>query len=132
MRAAVPRRATCCSARSTTWLLWTLTGQHITDVTNASRTQLMNLATLEWDDALLAAFGIPRAVLPRIVPSSAVYGSARDALDGVPVAGILGDQQAALLGQACFAPGEAKNTYGTGCFLLMNTGTTPVPSTAAG
>lgn len=111
------------------WLLWHLTGQHITDVTNASRTQLMNLATLEWDDALLSAFAIPRAVLPRIVPSSMVYAEARAPLEGVPVAGILGDQQAALMGQACFRPGEAKNTYGTGCFLLLNTGTTPTPST---
>ena len=108
--------------------MWHLTGLHVTDVTNASRTQLMNLPTLEWDDALLSAFGVPRAVLPRIVPSSAVYGAARARLAGVPVAGILGDQQAALMGQACFAPGEAKNTYGTGCFLLMHTGTTPIPS----
>ena len=111
-----------------TWLLWHLMGDHITDVTNASRTQLMDLATLQWDDALLTAFGIPRAVLPRIVPSSEVYGVARAPLEGVPVAGILGDQQAALLGQACCEPGEAKNTYGTGCFLLMHTGTTPRPS----
>ncbi len=110
------------------WLLWHLTGEHITDVTNASRTQLMDLATLQWDDALLAAFGIPRAVLPRIVASSMVYAEARAPLAGVPVAGILGDQQAALLGQACCEPGEAKNTYGTGCFLLMHTGTTPRPS----
>ena len=110
------------------WLVWNLTGQHVTDVTNASRTQLMNLATLQWDDALLAAFEVPRAVLPRIVPSSAVLAEARGVLAGVPVAGILGDQQAALMGQACFSPGEAKNTYGTGCFLLMNTGTTPIPS----
>ena len=110
------------------WLVWNLTGRHVTDVTNASRTQLMNLATLEWDDALLAAFEVPRAVLPRIVPSSAVLAEARDILAGVPVAGILGDQQAALMGQACFSPGAAKNTYGTGCFLLMTTGTTPIPS----
>lgn len=110
------------------WILWHLTGLHITDVTNASRTQLMDLATLEWDDGLLAAFGVPRALLPRIVPSSAVYGEARDPLAGVPVAGILGDQQAALMGQACFRPGEAKNTYGTGCFLLMQTGTEPIQS----
>jgi glycerol kinase len=110
------------------WLLWHLTGRHITDPTNASRTQLMNLATLEWDDALLAAFGVPRAMLPAIVPSSAVYAEARGPLEGVPVAGILGDQQAALMGQACFAAGEAKNTYGTGCFLLMHTGETPMPS----
>src|SRR5208337_2808902 len=93
-------------------------------------TQLMNLATLDWDAALLAAFGIPRAVLPRIVASSSVLATARGELDGVPIAGILGDQQAALVGQACFAPGEAKNTYGTGCFLLLNTGTTPVASTS--
>jgi glycerol kinase len=108
------------------WLLWQLTGEHLTDVTNASRTQLMNLATLDWDDALLAIFGVPRAVLPRIVPSSSVYGTTQN----VPIAGVLGDQQAALMGQACFAPGEAKNTYGTGCFLLMNTGETPVASTS--
>jgi glycerol kinase len=110
------------------WLMWHLTGLLVTDVTNASRTQLMNISTLDWDDTLLAAFGIPRAVLPRIVPSSAVYAEATGVLAGVPIAGILGDQQAALMGQACFAPGEAKNTYGTGCFLLMHTGTVPVPS----
>ena len=112
------------------WLLWNLTGEHLTDVTNASRTQLMDLATLDWDDGLLAEFGIPRAVLPRIVSSSEVYGEARGELGGVKVAGVLGDQQAALVGQTCFQPGEAKNTYGTGCFLLMNTGETPVQSTA--
>jgi glycerol kinase len=114
-----------CFGTVDSWLLWQFTGQHLTDVTNASRTQLMNLATLEWDDSLLAAFGIPRAVLPRIVSSSGVLGTT----GGVPIAGILGDQQAALMGQACFAAGEAKNTYGTGCFLLMNTGETPVAST---
>ena len=108
-----------------TWVLWNLTGLHVTDVTNASRTQLMNLATLDWDPALLSAFGIPRSVLPRIASSSEIYGTA---LGGVPVAGILGDQQAALMGQACFEPGEAKNTYGTGCFMLMHTGSVPVPS----
>jgi glycerol kinase len=118
------------------WMVWNLTGGtagglHVTDVTNASRTQLMNLATLEWDDALLAAFRIPRAVLPRIVPSSAEIGTAAlDSIAGVPIAGLLGDQQAALVGQTCFAPGEAKNTYGTGCFLLMNTGREIVPSRA--
>lgn len=106
------------------WLMWHLTGHHVTDVTNASRTQLMDLATLDWDETLLSAFGVPRSVLPRIVPSSAVHGT----WHGVPVAGILGDQQAALMGQACFEPGEAKNTYGTGCFLLMHTGTVPTPS----
>jgi glycerol kinase len=119
-----------------TWLLWNLTGGnagglHLTDVTNASRTQLMNLATLDWDAGLLEEFLIPRAVLPRIVASSELYGEARTpALAGVPIAGILGDQQAALVGQACFRPGEAKNTYGTGCFLLMNTGEKPIASTA--
>jgi glycerol kinase len=111
-----------------TWLLWHLTGEHLTDVTNAARTQLMNLTTLAWDDTLLASFGVPAAVLPRIVASSAASATARGILDGVPVSGIIGDQQAALMGQACFAPGEAKNTYGTGCFLLMNTGETPMPS----
>jgi|HubBroStandDraft_1064217.scaffolds.fasta_scaffold00073_24 glycerol kinase len=111
------------------WLLWNLTGRHLTDVTNASRTQLMDLATLEWDMGMLGEFGIPPAVLPRIVSSSEIYGLAQDELAGVPVAGVLGDQQAALVGQTCFQPGEAKNTYGTGCFLLMNTGTRPVQST---
>jgi glycerol kinase len=110
------------------WLMWHLAGQHVTDVTNASRTQLMNLSTLDWDDSLLSAFDVPRSVLPRIVPSSEVYGTGLGVLDGVPIAGILGDQQAALMGQACFEPGEAKNTYGTGCFLLMHTGTVPTPS----
>jgi glycerol kinase len=106
-----------------TFLLWHLTGLHITDCTNASRTQLMDLKTLDWDDDLLNAFGIPRAILPRIRSSSEIYGEASlDAVRGVPVAGILGDQQAALVGQTCFRAGEAKNTYGTGCFLLMNTG----------
>jgi glycerol kinase len=113
-----------------TWLLWQLCGLHLTDVTNASRTQLMHLATLDWDDGMLSVFGIPRTLLPRIVPSSMVYSVGTGALDGVPIAGMLGDQHAALMGQACFAPGEAKNTYGTGCFLLMNTGQTPVPSTS--
>jgi glycerol kinase len=119
-----------------TWLAWNLTGGprgglHVTDVTNASRTQLMNLATLDWDDALLGEFDVPRAVLPEIVPSSRVYGTVGvTELKDVPLAGILGDQQAALVGQTCFAPGEAKNTYGTGCFLLMNTGTRPVQSKA--
>jgi glycerol kinase len=116
------------------WMIWNLTGganggRHITDVTNASRTQLMDLATLQWDDEILALFGIPRACLPEIVSSSEVYGEAGGVLAGVPIAGILGDQQAALVGQACFQPGEAKNTYGTGCFMLMNTGETPYPST---
>jgi glycerol kinase len=119
-----------------TWLTWNLTGGadgglHITDVTNASRTQLMDLATLEWDSGLLEQLRIPRSVLPRIVSSSEDYGAARTpALKGAAIAGILGDQQAALVGQACFRPGEAKNTYGTGCFLLMNTGEKPIASTA--
>jgi glycerol kinase len=105
------------------FLLWHLTGLHITDSTNASRTQLMNLQTLDWDPELLTAFAIPRQILPQIRSSSEVYGTATlDAIAGVPVAGILGDQQAALVGQTCFQAGEAKNTYGTGCFLLMNTG----------
>jgi glycerol kinase len=107
-----------------TFLLWNLTGGvHVTDCTNASRTQLMNLRTLDWDPELLRAFGIPRPILPEIRSSSERYGEAKlDAIAGVPVAGILGDQQAALAGQGCFRAGEAKNTYGTGCFLLMNTG----------
>ena len=116
------------------WLVWHLTGgpqggRHLTDVTNASRTQLMDLASLAWDDEILALFRIPRACLPQIVPSSAVYAESAAPLAGVPIAGILGDQQAALVGQACFRPGEVKNTYGTGCFMLMNTGETPYPST---
>ena len=111
-----------------TWLLWKLTGVHATDVTNASRTLLMNLETLQWDETLLAEMGIPRAMLPEIRPSVGVFGTAAGPLRGVPVAGILGDQQAALFGQACFDPGDAKNTYGTGCFMLMNTGERPVPS----
>jgi len=111
-----------------TFLLWNLTGGaqggvHATDVTNASRTQLLNIKTLNWDERLLAAFEIPRAMLPQVRSSSEVYGDASlAAIAGVPIAGILGDQQAALVGQACFHPGEVKNTYGTGCFLLMNTG----------
>ena len=116
------------------YLVWKLTGGvdggiHVTDVSNASRTQLMDLETLNWDADLLKNFNIPTSVLPKIVSSSEVYGHAKLAsIAGVPVAGILGDQQAALVGQACFEPGEAKNTYGTGCFLLMNTGERPVHS----
>ncbi len=113
-----------------TWLIWNLTGHHITDVTNASRTMLMNLSTVDWDDELCEAIGVPRAMLPQIQPSSTVYGHARGPLHGVPVAGALGDQQAALFGQACFDPGDAKCTYGTGAFLLQNTGTTPTTSSA--
>ncbi|MFI7376062.1 glycerol kinase GlpK [Actinoplanes sp. NPDC049668] len=110
------------------WLLWNLTGRHLTDVTNASRTMLMNLATLQWDDELLGFFDIPRAMLPEIRSSSEVYGHADAVLPGVPIAAAIGDQQAALFGQTCFAPGEAKCTYGTGNFVLLNTGTKPVRS----
>lgn len=120
-----------CFGTIDTWLVQHLLGKHLTDVTNASRTQLMNLATLQWDDALLRAFDVPSEVLPKIVPSSHVYGEiTHGSLRGVPLAGILGDQQAALVGQTCFAPGEAKNTYGTGCFLLMHTGQQPIASKA--
>src|ERR1017187_1760387 len=115
------------------WLIWLLTGGtdggvHVTDVTNASRTMLMNLETLDWDDEILSSMTIPRSMLPAIRASSETYGEAKGVLAGVPVAGDLGDQQAALFGQTCFAVGEAKNTYGTGNFLLLNTGTKPVQS----
>ncbi len=119
------------------WLIWNLTGGpqggvHVTDVTNASRTLLMNIATRQWDDELLGILGIPRQMLPEIRPSSdsATYGSTPASLFGasIPVCGCLGDQQGALVGQTCFLPGEAKNTYGTGSFLLMNTGAERVPS----
>jgi glycerol kinase len=116
-----------------TWCIWNLTGGtnggvHVTDVTNASRTLLMNLETLDWDDEILKLMGIPRSMLPSIKASSEVYGKAVGDLAGIPVAGDLGDQQAALFGQTCFSVGEAKNTYGTGCFMLLNTGNKPVPS----
>ena len=116
-----------------TWLIWNLTGGlhggiHVTDVTNASRTMLMNLETLQWDDELLELLEVPRAMLPRICSSSEVYGYAVAGLPRVPISGDLGDQQAALFGQCCFEVGDAKNTYGTGCFMLLNTGTTPVHS----
>jgi len=110
------------------WLLWNLTGRHLTDATNASRTMLMGLDTLAWDPVLLDAVGVPEALLPEIAPSVAVYGEGRGILSGVPIAGDLGDQQAALFGQTGFEAGRAKNTYGTGCFLLLNTGTEPVAS----
>jgi len=110
------------------WLIWRLCGRHITDVTNAGRTMLMNLETLDWDDVLLDAIGVPRAMLPEIRPSMEVYGEAGGALAGVPVAAALGDQHAAMFGQTCFEPGDAKCTYGTGSFLLMNTGDQPVAS----
>jgi glycerol kinase len=117
-----------------TWLLWHLTGGvdggvHATDATNASRTMLMDLETLDWDASILDELGIPRSVLPAIRGSSEVYGTGVGDLDGVPIAGILGDQHAALFGQTCFEAGQAKCTYGTGAFLLMHTGSTPVHST---
>jgi glycerol kinase len=121
-----------------TWVIWWLTGgpnggAHVTDVSNASRTMLMNLETLDWDDQILKIMGIPRKMLPRVVPSSDpdVWGhTPKDGPfgDSIPVCGDLGDQQAALFGQACYGTGEAKNTYGTGCFMLLNTGTKPIPS----
>jgi glycerol kinase len=111
------------------WLIWNLTaGVHITDVTNASRTLLMNLNTLEWDDEILRLLNIPVSMLPKICSSAEIYGVTRGALEGIPVCGDLGDQQAALFGQTCFTAGEAKNTYGTGCFMLLNTGEKPVSS----
>ncbi len=116
-----------------TWCIWNLTGgpnggAHVTDVTNASRTLLMDLRTLQWDEGILETLGIPRAMLPEIGSSSQVYGEAAGTLAGIPVSGDLGDQQAALFGQTCYSVGEAKNTYGTGNFLVLNTGTTPVAS----
>ena len=115
-----------------TWLIWKLTGGrvHATDASNASRTLLFNLHTLQWDEAMLRLFGIPRALLPQVRPSSGDFGHTDAALLGValPITGVAGDQQAATFGQACFSPGMAKNTYGTGCFMLMNTGTAAVPS----
>jgi glycerol kinase len=117
-----------------TWCIWNLTGGtngglHITDVSNASRTMLMNLETLDWDDELLSTIGVPRSMLPDIRPSSATYGEVKEgAFAGIPVAGDLGDQQAATFGQTCFSVGEAKNTYGTGNFLLLNTGNEAVQS----
>ena len=116
-----------------TWLIWKLTGGriHVTDASNASRTMLFNIHTMEWDSDILSLLGIPAQMLPEVKESSCVYGSTCPELLGaaIPVAGAAGDQQAALFGQACFAPGEAKNTYGTGSFMLMNTGNTPVKST---
>jgi glycerol kinase len=110
------------------WLIWKLTGRHVTDVTNASRTMLMSLDAADWDERLLGAMGIPRAMLPEIRPSAELYGEAGAPLAGVPVASALGDQHAALVGQTCFSPGDAKCTYGTGSFLLLNTGERPVRS----
>jgi glycerol kinase len=113
------------------WLVWKLTGgkAHLTDVSNACRTMMFNIHTLDWDDELLAILDVPRAVLPEVRPSSEVYGTvSEDVLRGVAIAGIAGDQQAASFGQSLFTPGQAKNTYGTGCFILMNTGAAPKPS----
>jgi glycerol kinase len=115
------------------WLIWNLTGgaeggRHVTDVTNASRTLLMNLQTLDWDPQLLDAIGVPAAMLPQIRPSSETYGEAGPPIAGVPVASALGDQQAALVGQTCFKPGDAKCTFGTGSFFVLNTGACPVTS----
>ena len=117
-----------------TWLIWLLTGGrvHVTDYSNASRTMLFNINTLDWDEELLDLMDIPRSMLPTPVPSSQVYGETDPGFFGrsIPIAGAAGDQQAALFGQACFTPGQAKNTYGTGCFLLMNTGDKPVFSSS--
>ncbi len=112
------------------WLVWKLTGgaAHVTDCTNASRTMIYNIRTLDWDDALLTELNIPRRMLPRVCSSSEIYGTVNIEGEQIPIAGIAGDQQAALFGQGCFRAGEAKNTYGTGCFLLMNTGETPYES----
>jgi glycerol kinase len=111
-----------------TYVLWKMTGEFKTDVTNASRTQLMNLESLTWDDELLEILDIPKQILPQICASSEIFGESKEVLAGIKISGILGDQQAALVGQTCFEIGDAKNTYGTGCFMLMNTGTQIVPS----
>ena len=119
-----------------TWLIWQLTGQHVTDYSNASRTMLFDIRRLCWDEELCGILGVPLAMLPKPVPNSMVYGTVRPGIEGleklagVPVCGAAGDQQAALFGQTCFAPGEAKDTYGAGCFTLMNVGHTPVRSRA--
>jgi len=112
------------------WLIWKLTdgAVHVTDESNASRTLFLNLHTKQWDDELLGILNVPRSVLPEVRSSSEIYGKAKGALEGIPIAGIAGDQQSALFGQACLKPGMAKNTYGTGSFMLINTGTKPVPS----
>jgi glycerol kinase len=110
----VPTAASCASETIDTWLIAKLTGRHGTDVTNASRTLVMNLSTLDWDSELLDALGVPRAMLPEILPSSFMYGEARGDLAGVPIAAALGDQPAALFGQTCFAPGDANDLPGRG------------------
>ena len=135
---AAAGKGDACFGTMETWLIWWLTGgpaggAHVTDVTNASRTMLMDLHSLKWDDNILQVLGIPKQILPKIVPSSDTDFWGLTSEDGpvgarIPVCGALGDQQAALVGQNCFKTGEAKNTYGTGCFLLLNTGTKPVPS----
>ncbi len=117
-----------------TWLIWNLTGRHATDYSNAARTMLFNIHTLDYDDTLLAQLRIPRCILPEVLPSSCIFGQVKpgikglEALEAVPVAGVAGDQQAALFGQACFTPGQAKCTYGTGSFIMMQTGSKPVKS----
>ena len=133
--AAAAEAGELCWGTIDSWLVFKLTGHgaHVTDVSNASRTLLMGLQSLQWDEGMLNLFGIPRALLPRIAASAELYGltrGMRSLPDGIPVAGMAGDQQAALFGQACFAPGEAKCTYGTGAFLLMNVGDKPVASKA--
>ncbi len=129
---AAARRGDVLFGTVDSWLLWRLTGGrlHATDYSNASRTLIFNIHTLDWDDELLEILDIPRAMLPEVRPSSAVYGQTADDLFGgpIPIAGVVGDQQAATFGQACFSPGSAKNTYGTGCFVLMNVGDRPVTS----
>jgi glycerol kinase len=130
---AVAERGDALFGNIDTFLIWHMTGGtnggvHVTDVTNASRTMLMDLKTLDWDDEILKVMGIPRSMLPAIRSSSEVYGKAVGDLAGIPIAGDLGDQQAATVGQTCFSAGEAKNTYGTGCFMILNTGEEIVPS----
>lgn len=130
--AALARRARAgelCFGTIDSWMVWNLTsGRHVTDVTNASRTMLMDLHSLSWSEQMCQAMEIPTEVLPEVVPSSGRIDMGSGVLAGVPISGILGDQQAALFGQTCFEEGSAKNTYGTGCFMLLNTGYKPVPS----
>jgi glycerol kinase len=126
-------RGEVCFGNMDTWIIWNLSGGprggvHVTDVTNASRTMLIDIRSLSWDSEMLDILGIPASILPRIASSSEIYGYSRAVFENVPISGDLGDQHAALFGQACFKPGEVKNTYGTGCFMLLNTGTTPVIS----
>lgn len=125
---AAAERGDLCFGTIDTWLAWNLTGRHVTDVTNASRTMLMDIDALRWAPEILEAIGVAGDSLPEIVPSSGLIGECGGPLQGVPLTAILGDQQAALFGQTCFTPGEGKNTYGTGCFLLVHTGDEPVRS----